>query len=108
MPKKKSKKHQSFLRVIQPVIRDNRVLYSLLGALGAGLALGTVLGTEKGGAIVDKLTLAVKDLGQSKASTGKKEKLLNKAKGRKPAKPSKLLKPHPMAAVPTTANSRKA
>ena len=61
--KKKKNKNKSFYKNIKPFIRDNRVLYSILGAVGVGVALASALGTEKGRSIVDKLTAAVKDLG---------------------------------------------
>ncbi|MDB5263489.1 MAG: hypothetical protein JWQ14_2772 [Adhaeribacter sp.] len=62
--KNKKNKNKSFYKTIKPFIRDNRVLYSLLGAVGVGVALAAALGTEKGQAMVDKMTDAVKNLGQ--------------------------------------------
>ena len=62
--KKKNKKNQSFFKAIKPFVQDTRVLYSLLGAVGVGVALASTLGTAKGRTLVDKLTNAVKGLGQ--------------------------------------------
>ena len=59
----KPNKNKTFYKSIKPFIQDNRVLYSILGAVGVGVALASALGTERGRALVDKLTTAVKDLG---------------------------------------------
>ncbi|MDQ4139520.1 MAG: hypothetical protein M3142_03255 [Bacteroidota bacterium] len=91
----KKKKHQSIYKAIRPIVKDNRVLYSMLGALSAGLGLGLALGTEKGGALVDKITTAVKDLGHHKKRTKKKskpDKLSKPDKIAKSVKPNKLAK----------------
>ena len=61
--KNKKNKNKSFYKSVKPFIRDNRVLYSILGAVGVGVALASAFGTEKGRSMVDKLTSAVKDLG---------------------------------------------
>ena len=87
--KKKRKKHQSFYRAIKPIIQDDRVLYSLLGAVGVGLALGSALSTENREALVDKIITAVKYLDPPKAFAGKEVK---PTKQMKPAKPHKLSK----------------
>lgn len=62
--KKKNKKNKvSFYKNIKPFIKDPRVLYSLLGAVGVGVALASVIGTDKGRSLVDKLTTALGNLG---------------------------------------------
>lgn len=61
--KKKSKKNSSFYKAIKPYIKDNRVLYSILGATGVGIALASVFGTEKGREIVDNFTNTLKNMG---------------------------------------------
>src|SRR5687768_11456909 len=68
MAKGKKKKNQTqnaaLYKIIKPYIRDNRVLFAILGAMGAGVALAAAVGTDKGRTIVDNLTQALKDLGQ--------------------------------------------
>ncbi|MDQ3291459.1 MAG: hypothetical protein M3Q05_09240 [Bacteroidota bacterium] len=86
----KKKKHQSIYKAIKPLVKDNRVLYTMLGALGAGFGLGLALGTEKGEALVDKFTTAVKGFGQNKPK--KKSKRFKPDRPVKPAKPNKLAK----------------
>ncbi len=61
--KKKKNKNKSFYKSVKPFISDNRVLYSILGAVGVGVALASAFGTERGRSMVDRLTSAVKDLG---------------------------------------------
>lgn len=58
--KKKNKKN-SFYKSIKPYISDNRVLFSLLGAAAAGVALAAVVGTDKGKEMIDKVAMAAKD-----------------------------------------------
>jgi hypothetical protein len=60
--KKNKNKNKTFYKSIKPFIRDNRVLYSILGAVGVGVAIASALGTDKGRSLVDKLSSAVKDL----------------------------------------------
>lgn len=45
--KKKSKKNQSFSKIIKPFIKDKRILLSILGAGAVGVALVSALGNEK-------------------------------------------------------------
>jgi len=85
---KKKNKHQSIHKAIRPIVKDNRVLYSMLGALSAGFGLGLVMGTEKGEALVNKLTGAVTDFGKHKKAKKKKPK---------PDKPAKTVKPNKLA-----------
>jgi hypothetical protein len=54
----------SLYKAIKPFIRDNRILFAMLGAMGAGVALAAAVGTDKGRSIVDNLTQALKNLGQ--------------------------------------------
>lgn len=76
--KKKKNKNKSFYKSIKPFIRDNRVLYSILGAVGVGVAIASAIGTDKGRALVDKLSAAVKDLApdQLAANTPESESAL--------------------------------
>lgn len=67
--KNQKSKNKSFYKSVKPFIRDNRVLYSILGAVGVGVAIASAFGTEKGRSIVDKLTSAVKDLGPDQTAT---------------------------------------
>lgn len=67
--KKKNKKKQSLYKAVKPFIKDTRVLYSLLGAVGVGVALASAIGTDKGRALLDRITTAVKELGQDQAAT---------------------------------------
>ncbi|MES2731033.1 MAG: hypothetical protein V4714_04765 [Bacteroidota bacterium] len=61
--KKKNKgAKNSFYKSIKPFISDNRVLFSIIGAAGAGIALASVFGTEKGKQIVDRVAGVVNDL----------------------------------------------
>lgn len=70
---KKKKRNQAqnaaLYKLIKPYIRDNRVLFAILGAMGAGVALAAAVGTDKGRTIVDNLTQALKDLGQPQPDT---------------------------------------
>ena len=91
--KKKSKKHQSFHQAIKPFIQDTRVFYSVLGALGAGVVLGATLGSEKGGALIERITAAVKEWGQPTTVADKKIKPAKENKPTKQSKPTKLKKP---------------
>ncbi|MDQ3290346.1 MAG: hypothetical protein M3Q05_03545 [Bacteroidota bacterium] len=61
--KKKNKKNNSFYKAIKPYIKDNRVLYSILGAAGVGVALASAFGTDKGRAIIDNFTSTLKGIG---------------------------------------------
>ena len=89
--KKKKTKNKSFYKTIKPFIRDNRVLYSILGAVGVGVALASALGTEKGRSIVDRLTTAVKDMGSDQLAT-------NEAEPEVPVAERRMKAPKPFAA----------
>jgi hypothetical protein len=62
--KKNQNQNASLYKIIKPYVRDNRVLFAMLGAMGAGVALAAAVGTDKGRTIVDNLTQALKGLGQ--------------------------------------------
>ncbi len=79
--KKKSKKNSSFYKAIKPYIKDNRVLYSILGAAGVGVALASVFGTDKGREIVDNFANTIKGIGGNQnagASAGQEPTLADK------------------------------
>ncbi|PSR55840.1 hypothetical protein AHMF7605_21225 [Adhaeribacter arboris] len=61
--KKKGKKNSTFYKAVKPYIKDNRVLYSILGAAGVGVALASVFGTDKGREIIDNFTNTLKSIG---------------------------------------------
>jgi len=91
--KKKGKKHQSFHKAIKPFIKDSRVLYTIVGALGTGVALGAALGSEKGGTLIERITTALKGLGQPNAVSDYEDKPAKENKLFKNSKPTKLKKP---------------
>src|SRR5688500_11244572 len=62
--KKNQTQNASLYKLIKPYVRDNRVLFAMLGAMGAGVALAAAVGTDKGSTIVDYVTQALKGLGQ--------------------------------------------
>jgi hypothetical protein len=70
---KKKKRNQNpnaaLYTTIKPYIKDNRILFAMLGAMGAGVALAAAVGTDKGRTIVDNLTQALKNLGQPHPDT---------------------------------------
>ena len=68
--KKKNKQRLSFYRSIKPLIKDNRVLLAMLGAMGAGVALASAVGSDKGRSIVDQITKTIKDWGQHSELAG--------------------------------------
>ncbi|MGV3502752.1 MAG: hypothetical protein ACO1O1_03545 [Adhaeribacter sp.] len=63
--KKKNKKLQnaSFYKAIKPLIKDNRVLLAMLGSMGVGVALASAVGSDRGRAIVDNISRALKNSG---------------------------------------------
>jgi len=67
--KKKNKKNQSLLKKIKSALPNNRVLYSILGGVGAGLALGTAIDKDKRQALVDKVTDAFQGLSRPTIET---------------------------------------
>jgi len=60
---KKSDKKGSFYKTIKPFIKDSRVLYSILGAAGVGVALASAFGTDKGRSIIDNIAGTLKGYG---------------------------------------------
>jgi len=54
--KKKNKKNPTIFTKIKAAMPNNRVLYSVLGGVGAGLALGTAIDKDKRQALTDKVT----------------------------------------------------
>lgn len=74
MGKGKKKKHQVIYRAIKPVIQDDRIILSLLGAVGLGVTLASVTGLDEGRAMVSKIMEGVRSL----------EEITGIAKKRKP------------------------
>jgi hypothetical protein len=68
--KKNKKQNLSFYRSIKPLIKDNRVMFAILGAMGVGVALASAVGSDKGRAIVDSIGKALKDWGQPQDLAG--------------------------------------
>ena len=68
--KKKNKKN-SFYKAVKPFISDNRVLFSILGAAGVGVALASAIGSEKGRDLVDKIAGAAREFTQGKPVASK-------------------------------------
>ncbi len=68
---KKKKKKNSFYKAIKPFISDKRVLLSIVGAAGVGVAIASAFGTDKGREIVDKISGAVKDFTQKRPVASK-------------------------------------
>lgn len=85
---KKKKKNQnpnaSLYKTLKPFIQDNRILFAMLGAMGAGVALAAAVGTDKGRTIVDNLTQALKNLGQPHPDTATAPIALDDKKGKHP------------------------
>jgi hypothetical protein len=65
MAKKNNKKNHSFFKTIKSSIPSNRVLYSILGGVGAGLAIGTAMDKDKRQALADKATSTFQGLRRS-------------------------------------------
>jgi len=68
MSKKKNKKKKrgnngSFYKTIKPFIKDSRVLYTILGAAGVGVALASAFGSDKGHSIIDSIAGTLKNYG---------------------------------------------
>jgi len=86
--KKKGKKNKNntFLKAIKPYIKDNRVLYSILGAAGVGVAIASAFGTDKGREIVENFTSTLKNMGgnQTVAATPAQEPALTDKKPKTP------------------------
>lgn len=67
--KKKNKKNPSLYKAIKPYIPNNRVLYSALGVIGAGLAISSIIGKDRRQALAGKVTKTVKGLGLKGTTT---------------------------------------
>jgi len=67
--KNKSKKNKSLYKTIKASIPKNKVLYSVLGVVGVGLALGSTIDKSKRQAMADKVTNTFKGLGKSTPAT---------------------------------------
>ena len=67
--KNKTKKNKSLYKSIKASIPKNKVLYSVLGAVGAGLAISSAIGKTNRQALVDKVTTTFKGLKSSSSDT---------------------------------------
>ena len=67
--KNKTKKNKSILKTIKASLPNNKVLYSVLGAVGAGLAISSAIGKTKRQALVDKVTTTFKGFKGSSSDT---------------------------------------
>lgn len=69
---KKNKKKNAFYKAIKPFIKDNRVLFSILGAAGVGAVLAAALGPEKVSGMVERVSGAINGFAQNNLGAGKK------------------------------------
>jgi hypothetical protein len=67
--KKKDKKKVSLIKKIKSAIPDNRLLYAVLGGVGAGLAIGAALDKEKRQAVIDKVSSTIEELSRPTAES---------------------------------------
>ena len=67
--KNKTKKNKSLFKTIKASVPKNKVLYSVLGAVGAGLAISSAIGKTNRQALVDKVTTTFKGFKSSSADT---------------------------------------
>ncbi len=67
--KNKSKKNRSIYKAIKPYIPNSKVLYSILGVAGVGLAIGAAMGKDKRQALTGKITDSVKNLRKRPATS---------------------------------------
>ncbi len=80
MGKNKKNKKSKLYKTLKPYISDPKIMWSIIGAAAAGVALAAAFGTEKGKEIVDKVAVAAKDLipyqeenAKKNSSTSKKQ-----------------------------------
>ncbi|WP_205500849.1 hypothetical protein [Rufibacter psychrotolerans] len=71
---KKKKKHQSFYRAVKPFIKDDRIVYALLGAVGAGVALASAIGPDRANSLLERVTSALWAFGHNTPIRQKEEK----------------------------------
>ena len=69
--KKKNKKHNSLYKSIKPFVKDNRVLLSILGAAGVGVALASAFGQENVRDWLGKLSATVTGKGSQEEAVTK-------------------------------------
>lgn len=69
--KKKSKKKNALYKSIKPFVKDNRVLLSILGAAGVGVALASAFGTDNVKSWIDKISDAVSNQGNGSGNSGR-------------------------------------
>lgn len=65
---KDSKKNKSLSKMIKPYVKDKRVLFSILGAAGLGVALVSAIRTGQLQKVVEQASEAVKNLRGSKVA----------------------------------------
>jgi len=73
--KKKGKKNSSLYKSIKPFVKDNRVLLSILGAAGVGVALASAFGTENVRSWIDKVSDAVANQGNGGSAISKNSRM---------------------------------
>lgn len=88
--KKKEKSKDTLYGVIKPFIQHKQVLYAVLGAVGAGAAMGFMLGPEKAHNLIHNFTNTIKNFGQYKPPKPKKKKLPKLGKRKKQPKSFEL------------------
>lgn len=71
--KRKAKNRKSVLyRTLKPIISDNRILFSMLGAAAVGAGLAAMVGSEKGKEIIDRITEGARELTHFDVADAKK------------------------------------
>ena len=88
--KKKGKSKDTLYEAIKPFVQHKQVLYALLGAVGAGAAMGFIMGPEKANGLIHNFTNTIKNFGHHKAHKPKKKKLPKLGKRKKQPKPFEL------------------
>lgn len=82
--RKKNKKHQVVYRALKPIIKDDRIILSLLGAVGLGITLASVTGLDEGRALLSKIEDAVINLEEVTGIRKKKKPNVKKQKAAAP------------------------
>ena len=67
--KKKNQNNKSLFKKLKASMPNNRVLYSILGAVGAGVVIRTAMDKDKRQAVVDKVTSTFQGLKSQTSET---------------------------------------